>query len=355
LSGSLVITDGQAPTVPPLTLNTASPYGSFYKGNITLGYTFSEQMSTGSYLEISPTGGNTDALSIRKIGLTNVANNTPGSHTLVVDLNSSTLALVSGTTYSFRLVVEDLAGHGVLSNYVDNVIYDAVGPSAPNIPNLILFGITNPLLSWLASSDNFGNGSGVKQYVLRVFTGNNTCSTAGTTYTLSGNVLNYQLVGLVTNSYSWSIYGVDNMNNTGTLSTCDDFVVDTAIPTIISPQITNTNTSSTHYAKNGNVLQIKATIPNSSAAHIWANLVSLTGQGSDGSVSCAAPTAGVSCTYSANQVTYTLTAAAAADGVRSVGLVAQNAVGANEQTSSTSITIDNTSPQISGGITSPVG
>ena len=43
-SGTLAISDGQAPTITSLSTGTTSPYGGFYSGSIVLNYTFSEPM-----------------------------------------------------------------------------------------------------------------------------------------------------------------------------------------------------------------------------------------------------------------------------------------------------------------------
>lgn len=193
---------------------------------------------------------------------------------------------------------------------------------------LTLLATLTPTFDWLAPLDDSGNGSGVNQYNLAVYNGltcSNTAIQSPTTASLSYTLLS----ALPTNNadYSWRVSATDNMGNTGSGSTCDDFHVDTSVPTISNTLITDTTLSSTTFAKSGDAIQVTATIPNTNTAHIWINAAELTGNAAHTAIQCSAPVAGVTCTYSSNIVTYSFTAGfggALSNGTRQVQITAQN-------------------------------
>lgn len=157
-SGSLIITDGQNPTISSFTKNTPAPYGTFYTGSIDFSYIFGENMLGGgnTRLELTRTAGATDAVT-HAINITTPSELTSGNQSKTLDL--STLSLVSGTTYRVQVIGKDLAGNSVNGTYITNISYDNVGPAAPTVVDATSFSTLTPLLSWTAPTDDSGNGS----------------------------------------------------------------------------------------------------------------------------------------------------------------------------------------------------
>jgi hypothetical protein len=65
------------------------------------------------------------------------------------------------------------------------------------------------------------------------------------------------------------------MNNISNYSSCDDFRVDTTVPSFSNEQINDTTISSTTYIKQSDNISITADITNTDINHIWLNLASI--------------------------------------------------------------------------------
>ena len=303
--------------------------------------------------------GNPDGVS-HAMNLTASADLTAGAHTKVINLDS--LGLVSGATYRMQLTGKDVAGNSASSSTISNIGYDNHGPTAPITSNIFLFSTLTPTLAWAASTDDAGNGSGIQKYVLQVYS-SNVCS-AGNIQTYSnispGNASQI-LSTLPTDQsdYGWNLFAVDNLNNSGAVASCGSFRVDTTVPVISNQKIYNQTLATPKFARNSDVLQVSATIPNSDVNHLWLDASSLAGSSAYAHVSCASPTGGIVCTYSSNIVTYTFLAGFASsigDGVRQAVFSAQNISGGNDQSAIASITADNTAPTVNpGALLSPNG
>lgn len=157
-SGSLIITDGQNPTITSFTKNTSAPYGTFYTGSINFSYTFGENMLGGgnTRLELTRTSGASDGVT-HTTNITAPSELASGNQSKTIDI--STLSLVSGTTYQAQVIGKDLAGNSVNGAYITNITYDNVGPAAPTVVDAVNFSTLTPLLSWTAPTDDAGNGS----------------------------------------------------------------------------------------------------------------------------------------------------------------------------------------------------
>lgn len=264
------------------------------------------------------------------------------------------------------MVVKDLAGNTTTSSPV-SIKFDGVGPSITTInafgPQSIL-GILNPTFTWLATTDNSGNGSGIKGYRLRVYTGSTTyttwhsCTGSYAEYdTLSGSVLSRQITLANLSNYAWSVVAYDNMENIGTASSCDTLYINTNVPSFSLASITDTVLNSTSFTKGGNNLIIKSTITNTDSGHVWLAATSIK-DSSYANILCAAPVSGVTCTYASNIATYTFAAGASgalSSGVKQVQFTATNTAGINTGTTTASITLDNTAPVITANtITAPI-
>lgn len=213
-SGSLMISDGQNPTVTSFSKTTPASYGIFHTGSVAFTYTFGETMLGGgsTRLELTRTAGNSDN-STRLTNITSPLELAAGSQTKTIDL--STLSLVSGTTYRVQIIGKDLTNNSISSPYVMNVAYDNVGPLAPSIVDAVSFSSLTPTLSWTAPTDDNGNGSGVGKYTLKIYNGVG-CSTGNIvqTYTsILAPATSQILTPLGTNpgTYSWNVVAIDNV------------------------------------------------------------------------------------------------------------------------------------------------
>ena len=310
-------------------------------------------------LEIVRTSGSADSTTHR-IDLTTTADTSAGAKNKTIDLNS--LSLISGTIYQIRLVGNDAAGNAATAQTISSIGYDAVGPSAPVLSaTTTLFGTLTPLLSWAAAVDNGGNGSGLKSYTLTVYSGNSCTPSAVRTYNnIDPLALSYTLATALPtdkSTYSWTLQAIDNLDNTGSVSTCGAFSVDTSVPVISNATLKDTILNSSSWGKIGNTITLTANIANTDASHIWADLSLLTGNGGDTHVACSAPGAGITCSYVAGVVTYSFTIGSVTQNVSRIAtLAAQNTVGINDTSANASITIDSTAPGITAStITSPNG
>ncbi|HRI36223.1 MAG TPA: hypothetical protein PK765_04050 [bacterium] len=75
-SGSLIITDGQTPTITAFSTGTVSSYGGYYSGSLAFNYTFAEAMKTDGTTRyvFTRTAGSADAGSPRYSTITSAAN-----------------------------------------------------------------------------------------------------------------------------------------------------------------------------------------------------------------------------------------------------------------------------------------
>ena len=195
----------------------------------------------------------------------------------------------------------------------------------------------------------------MKGYKLRVYTGStvyttwHSCTGSYVEHDIaSGAVLSQQVTLANLYNYAWSVLAYDNMENVGTVSSCDTFYINTDVPSFSLSSITDTVLNSTTYTKGGNNLIIKSTITNTDSGHIWLAANSIK-DSSYANISCASPVSGVTCSYVSNIATYTFAAGASgslASGVKQVQFSASNIAGINTGTTLASITLDNTAPTI---------
>lgn len=263
-------------------------------------------------------------------------------------------------------IAKDLAGNSTTSQAIP-IKFDHTGPSIVSInplgPNRV-FGLLTPTFTWLATTDDGGNGSGIKGYRVRVYTGTTTytdwktCTGAYTEYVHTDlNSLSKDITLLNLYNYAWAVSAYDNMENIGTISSCDNLYINTNVPNFSLTSITDTVLNSTSSTKGGNNLVIKSTITNTDSGHVWLAATSIK-DSSYANISCTTPVSGVTCSYVSNIATYTFPAGASgslSSGVKQVQFIATNIAGINTGTTLASITLDNAAPSIAGNtIISPL-
>lgn len=355
-SWSLIISDAQVPTITSFTKSTSAWYSIFYSGSISFWYTFSEDMESwwSTYIEFTRTWWNADS-TIHVQNLTIPSDLTSWVKTNSVDL--STISLTCGSTYQVRVYWQDISNNVWSSSYITWIAYDECWPTAPTLTNLTTSWTWDVVFSWTASTDDSWNWAWVKDYTLKVFSWSS-CSTLINSYTWQTWT---SATKTLTNwNYSWNLVAIDNMYNTWTTSSCDDFTVNTQVPTISNSSIIDTTISSSLYAKSTDTIRIQADILNTDSSHIWLNAQNLAWSATYNNVLCSIPwTVNISCTYSAWTVTYEFPiwfAWALTDGSKQVVLSSQNTSWLNDQTKNLSITVDNTSPSVwASVITAPNG
>lgn len=340
-SWTLVITDGQTPTVTSFINNTTSPYNSFYSWTINVWFTFAEQMKDSWYTKIVFDRTAWNASSQKIFWITTASNLTSWSKTRDLTLNWT---LVSWTTYNMYLYWEDLAWNSVTSTWI-TVKFDNVWPAQTSIIDTLNTSSTTPTLSWTAPTDDSWNGSWVWSYVVKVYNSSDCSWTA--TQTLSSSTVSKTTNALTNWTYSWNVYAVDNVWNIWTTSTCDSFIVDTSIPTITNLKITDTTLNSTTYGKAGDTIIVTATLTNTNSWKITANLSALTWNSSHTAVSCANPVSWVTCSYNAWALNYSFIlwyGWSVTEAVRQTTLNVSNPWDTNSTSAVSSITVDNTNP-----------
>lgn len=341
-SGSLAITDGQAPTVTGFSNTTPSLYNNFFSWSIDVWFTFGEAMKSWASTRIVFDRVSWNPSIQKSRGILDSEKLLSGTHIQDVDLVA--IWLVSGTIYDMKLIGQDLAGNSVTSSAI-SVKFDNVWPAASTLTDAPNTSSQTPTLSWSASTDDSWNGSGVKDYILRIF--NNSNCSWGAIQTLTSATNSKATNSLSNGTYSWNVYALDNMWNIGTTSSCDSFLVDTTIPTIDNQKITNTNNNSTTFTKSWNTIEITADLTNTDITKIKADLSSLSWNASHSWVLCSAPVSGVSCSYVWGKVTYSFMvwfAWVVSELVRQVKLIVSNISEINIVEKLASITVDNTSP-----------
>lgn len=352
-SGGLIIADGQIPTIMWFSNNTTSIYNNYFSGSIDVWFTFGESMKSSGNTKIIFDRVSWNASSQKSRSILDAEKLLSGSHIQDVDLVA--IWLVSGVTYDMKITWQDLATNSVTSSAIV-VKFDNIGPTAPTLIDAPNTSSQTPTLSWSASTDDNGNGSWVKEYVLRVFNSVN-CS-GWLLQTLTSATHSKATNSLTNGTYSWNVYAVDNMGNIGAISSCDTFLIDTTIPTIENQKITDlNNNNSTSFTKSWNTIEITADLTNTDSTKIKADLSSLTGNASHTWVLCSAPVSWVSCSYTSGKVTYSFIvwfSGVVSEIVRQIKLIVSNISEVNIIEKFASITVDNT-PPITATISSPIG
>lgn len=351
-SWSLVIRDWQKPVISNFSKTTSPSFSSwslwYYKGTIYFSYTLSEDMTIdgNTYIRFARSWGNLD-VTPHYYYITDSTTLSAGNRSVYFSMDN--IGLVCWSTYNVDFYWSDKAFNTSWSSVIWSVAYDNCGPTSPIPTNMIIVWTWNVPFTWAASTDDSWNWSSVKEYVLKVFTWSS-CNTWNIYWTYTWTSVS-KIVSLTWWNYSWYVYANDNMSNTWTVSSCDDFTVDLAVPTISNATITDQTILNSSYTKNWDTISIQATIPNTNSSKIWLNMQTLAWSASYNNVQCSSPWhASISCSYSNGVVTYTFPIAFAgwvSEWVRQVVLTAQNTNWLNDQTQILSITVDNSSPSVS--------
>ncbi|MBW7954500.1 hypothetical protein H3C61_01675 [Candidatus Gracilibacteria bacterium] len=344
------INDGQLPTISGFVNNTASIYNNYFSGSIDVLFNFGENMKGAGSTKIvfDRTSGNASPQKI--FNITNNSNLTSGNHNETISLSG---LLVSGTKYNMKIIGEDLAGNSVNTGSII-VGFDNTGPSKPTLIHRENTSSTTPILTWNASNDDSGNGSGVDKYILKIYNGNS-CA-GGEIQTLESTTTSKNTNSLTNGTYSWNLSPIDKLGNIGQISNCDSFLVDTTIPTIENLLIKDLNINSTSFTSSGNDLEITANLTNTDLNHIIADLSLLTGNSSHTGVICGSPISGISCSYNLGVVKYSFKTGFAGnigEASKSITLNVSTPSGVTTISKNISITVDSTPPTIAN-IISPI-
>lgn len=339
---ALSITDGQNPTITGFAVTTPSVFSNFYSGSISVSATFAETMQAWGQTKIifERNGGN--AGSTKSFPITESQKLLSGNQTFSINLWE--IGLTNGTYYTIKIEWKDLAGNYVLVNGT-TVKYDAGAPDVAIINNQADTANPTPTLSWRASTDNTGNGSGIDTYIVNVY-GAYGCS-GSPVQSSSTSGLSFTPASLANGNYSFSVVAKDKLWNISAPSSCDNFIVDTTIPTISNLKITDTVLLSNTFTKVGNQVTLTAQLANTQSDKISADLSLLTGNASHTWVVCSSPVAGVSCTYVAPNLTYTFNVwfdGTVSESLRQVKLSVTTPSGVTTTTQNTSITQDSIAP-----------
>ena len=352
------IWDKQSPVISWFTNNTAANYWNYYNDNLDFSWTSWENLTSwNTYISFTRNSWNTDN-TIHKANITNSSLLLAWSHNTTIeidsDTNSNEVLLTCGTIYSAQLIWKDSAWNSTSSNTISNIGFDNCSPDIPVQNELNLEWAANFDLTWNASLDDNGNGSGISSYTVELFSWS-WCSTPHTSF--SWVTTTSQTVSLSNWNYSWNIKAYDNIWNESSLSTCDNFEVNSNIPTFSNQSITDTVLVNSSYAKDGNTIEVKSDILNTNINNISADLTALTWNAWDTAVVCASPTAGITCNYIWTTVTYSFTlwyAWSISEWVRQANITANNTSGINTRNQLVSITVDKNNPTVtSSAITYP--
>ncbi len=197
----------------------------------------------------------------------------------------------------------------------------------------------------------------MQYYTLNVYSGTGCSGDAVRTQTGSSTSLTLSAALPADDAdYSWTITPTDNLDNVGTTSACDDFSVNTAVPSLSDATITDTTLASTSYTTTGNPVSVSATITQTTDAFITLDASALTGSGAHSSIQCSAPPTGIACSYAGNIATYEFDAGFAGSiesGVRQAEFTATNTSGGGTGTILASITVDDIAPTANAPFTEP--
>lgn len=176
------------------------------------------------------------------------------------------------TVYQTRLRAVDLADNTWFSDWVSNIWFDNCAPSIPELHTKDVVWSEEIDFSWDESGDDDWNGSGVDSYDLEVYE----WSSCEWTPEIEENTSNTEYsTTLSDGDYSWRVRVTDNVGNVSDFSDCDDFTVDTDVPTIDNQQIFDTEIESTNYTREWRTVQISADITNTNKENVYLDLSSL--------------------------------------------------------------------------------
>ncbi len=354
------ISDKQSPDISSFSNNTAPVYWNYYNDNLDVSWiSWEDLVSWNTYIQFLRASWNTD-ISIHKANITNSSLLLAGVHSTTIQIdsnnNSNEVLLTCWTTYTAQFIWEDSSWNTRSSSTISNIWFDNCSPDTPIQNELILEWSSDFDLTWIPSLDDNWNGSGIRDYTLELFSWN-ACSIPYSTF--SWVTITGQSISLINWDYSWNIKSIDNIWNESSTSTCDDFSVNSNIPTFSNDSITDTILSNTSYAKDWNSVEIEVDILNTDINNITADLSALTWNIWDTSVSCSSPTAGITCSYVWNTITYWFIlwyAGSISEWVRQIDIIANNTSWINTRNKLVSITVDKNNPVVtSNAITYPNG
>ncbi|PCI24587.1 hypothetical protein COB57_04175 [Candidatus Peregrinibacteria bacterium] len=379
---SMTVGDKQVPSpiaLGDVTLGSAT-YSSdvinqFFTGNITLNWNNPELLSSNSKIVMTRTGGEVDVNSVHNIPMTGKL--AAGAQSIILDptdllgdsTSTTTDVLVSSAYYTLSLAIEDIAGNTQSSNTKSGIKYDTTSPSDIIVipyPNALdeadnATSDTTPTLSWFSSSDN-ANGSGLHPtngYQVQLSIASDFSSIFETNFIAAG-ATEYTVTGPLTGSpattYYWRVRSQDALGNYSAWSEVSsgvpfDFLLDSTVANISSLRIDVPSRGITGgaFVKQGETVNIVASIANSALACIELDISSL----KSGSTAVAPNT------YATGVATWTGIAldGSITEGLKSLTVQAKNANCSNPtfQTSVENVTVDNTAPAVTTGLTSLTG
>lgn len=355
------VADGQSPT-----LTFTSPASDvFTNGAFTVTYQLDEAAQDESVrLRLQHTGGTVDPNNFHTIILDGEAASTLYNFTLTgTSLTSVELGagdtLINGAIYSATLVGKDLAGNSATDVTHLNFGFDTEAPAVPvtlHFPNQAglngqYTNDTTPLLNWFSTTDNLSATGGLL-YNLQV-------AAISDFSVLTQNITNLNATSQELNalasdsSYYWRVNALDQSGNAGNYQNISEyFILDTTLPVITTPVLTDQTIPSILYTKNGNTVVLTTTITDTNrdamtASDITVDLTNLGGTGS---------TIPASYNSTTGVATWTGATVTCADGNINIPIDATDPASNNALQVNASITCDNTAPVVAANtITSANG
>ncbi len=360
---NLTVTDGIAPT---LTLTKPSTGVTTDLANFEVDYTFSETIGDGTIvMTFTQTGGPVDSNSPHSVTITDIIDGvnaeSVGRHQFRLDssdLNNDgggTDSLVDGGIYTVKLEASDLeSNQSNISNTNWKWILDITPPAFTVLADILPEYTNNPApqFTWttvidpspvtyrveLSLSSDFSTGAFMTE------------ETSDTQWTLDPSFLSD---GSYDNTYYVRVITIDIAENESAPSNTESFTLDTQVPEILDPTLTDTTISSTEYTKNGDTITLTATINdvNRDAMDITMITANLSDFGGGSSVNPFSYIGGTGVATWAIPPSITCT-----DGTINVPIDATDTTGNVAVQVNATITCDNTPPAFTGDfLTSPNG
>ncbi len=314
---------------------------NWFSGSVDISWQSSEDLSGGwdTRAIFERTSWNTDSTS--NFNITSSSLLQAWSQNTSIDLSDS---LNCGTIYQTRFRWIDLHDNTWFSDYVTNIWFDNCAPSIPVLHTKDVVWSEEVDFSWDESTDDNWNGSGVESYDLEVYEWSscewNLVSEENTSNTFDSTTLS-------DGDYSWRVRAIDNVGNVSDFSDCDDFTVDTDVPTIDNQEIFDTQINSTSYTREWRTVQISADITNTDTENVWIDIASLAGNNDYDNINCENPVSSVSCANDGNNYKFEFDvwfAGSISEWTRQARFTFANEAWLNTWTQLVSTTVDNTNP-----------
>lgn len=344
----LNITDWQKPLFSNFNTGDSAIYGIYFSENMSLSWSHNENIKSWTMKIIFKSIF--WAPSSDKITILTDSYLSSWNHNITLNLNDINEALspklICWANYNIILEWEDSTGNKAVSTSIDNINMDNCAPEKTIINNLDIEWSSDINFTWQVTNDDSIFSSWVWKYTLELFSWNSCVTALETINDIATNSLDKNLVDW---DYSWKVKAIDNTWNSWEYSDCDDFRLDSTVPSFSNISLNDTTDSSDSYTDNWNILELKANITNTDINNVYADLSELIWDASYNNVSCLAPLAWVTCTFVWDLVTYTFNTwgiNALNAGLKNSKLTAYNINWINKVEETQQITADVSAPSV---------